>query len=794
MGVGKIVIPKQIEAKLEKMTADVKETLLKKLATKAVWDVAGRSPEVAENDYEHVATTNYQGVEQLEQDVKQLPAVPFGLEEESMNTPTSAAATASNQADNLEAQNENLELILALAKGESIQFTEESMQRMHQAAIAMEEADDSRETAKKEQASAQRAQNEAKTKQAQSTQKREEAKQTQSEADDKRTEGTEKQNEANNMISEATGEIATQENIISETDIAISNAREQLTKANNMPAETEEQVQAREEAIKAAEEAVKRAEAQKAEAEGKKTEAENKKAEGQSKANEAEGIINEANNLSEKAETTNEEALNFENEAEIKEKEAAQNSANAEQANNEANTSETEANEHSEASEEAKNDAQNATNKADAQSDKIEHNTNEAEQLEKTADAKVNDAQTIANTLADDINGIGTGEKFMDNIKQINGDNVTEVLEKYAEKSGGESLIEATMDEVGLDMKTKKEAVNHIKEALAANLPENHSFSKEFDAELDKATSTFGAKTAGYVDSNKLNEATNKIISDIKQKNIIKNTNNEIYTNNKDAIDKRNAYLKENNYGTPRTTANGVIGEYDAIQLTGTCASHAAINRLAHSQKGQELLQNNIYVNKETGLVSVYLPEAAEKGYPKGKGDGIYTFDQGEIVTTELNNGDGDTSAYVMAMGEYLKESEGRDIGKGLIDDRAYEIITGEKCKYTADSNTKLSTFKPSTLNKDNYFNQLEKDLYNNNAVGIDFKESIKTDSNVNAKYQKEEYQGQTPFMSSGHAYQVYHMNDTHVFLEESNNPDKIIQMDKEDFYKHVNWQTTYRF
>ena len=804
MGIGKINIPKLIDTKLEKMSADVKKTFIEKLATKSCWDIAGRSPEIAENNYENVATTDYQNVEQLEQDVKQLPKVPFGLEEKSINSPTNAAAKASAQVDDIGVQNANLEQKQSSAENKSVQLTKESEKQAQDAAKETAAADSARATAQEEQASAQSAQKAAQDKQAEGSKKREQAKETQTKAENKRSEGNEKQTEANNIISEATSEIAAQETAIANADSAITSAQEQLTKANNMPAETEEQVQARNEAIKAAEEAVKRAEAQKAEAESKKTEAENKKADGENKAKEAEEIINEADNLSKEAETTNEEALNLENEAKTKEQEAAQNNANAEKANNEAKTSEAEANKLNQASEQTNLKATNATQEAEGFADKIETKENNADKLENTTDTKVNDAQTIANNLADDINGLGTGKNFMNNIKQINGDNVAEVLEKYQEKSGGESLIQATMDEVGLDMVTKKQAVNHIKNALAENLSDESSyeFRTTFEKELEQATSTFSAKTVGYVEAKELDKLTNEIMPEVEHKTKIRSASNDFYTQNADTINARNAsadkIADKDNLNT-KVFANGKINDINSKQTTGSCASHAALNNFSRSSQGQELLQNNMYVDPETGVVSIYLPEAAQKGYPKGKGDGIYTYDKQDILNNRHNSkGDGDTSAYLLAMGDYLKESENEDIGDGLSGYRPYEILTGEKAEYDIFSDNKCDYSNHSEKFREDpelqslYWVQLKKDIKNEAAITVNFESSINTDKNLNMKYANGSKE--KPFASDRHAYQVVDLTNTDVLLEESNNPGKKIKIDKNDYVKHVKSIYTYRF
>ena len=63
MSIGKINLPKQIDAKLENLAIDAKEAFLQKLSTKSAWDVAGRSTETVEASYENIATTNYQDVE-----------------------------------------------------------------------------------------------------------------------------------------------------------------------------------------------------------------------------------------------------------------------------------------------------------------------------------------------------------------------------------------------------------------------------------------------------------------------------------------------------------------------------------------------------------------------------------------------------------------------------------------------------------------------------------------------------------------------------------------------------------
>ena len=116
-----------------------------------------------------------------------------------------------------------------------------------------------------------------------------------------------------------------------------------------------------------------------------------------------------------------------------------------------------------------------------------------------------------------------------------------------------------------------------------------------------------------------------------------------------------------------------------ALQKTGNCWAHASINALSKTVAGRIMLQSHIFKNPKNQNTVVHLQEAEDKGFHGG----YYVFTKNDIYKAAkyLSSGDGDVTAYMLAIEMYLKESENRAgiaSNYGILS-RGFEIITGTK-------------------------------------------------------------------------------------------------------------------
>ncbi len=181
---------------------------------------------------------------------------------------------------------------------------------------------------------------------------------------------------------------------------------------------------------------------------------------------------------------------------------------------------------------------------------------------------------------------------------------------------------------------------------------------------------------------------------------------NNPYDNNKLKISAEK-YIAENSISRIETAQTDLgNGEFDkvAIQKTNTCWALAGINSLLQTEKGKKLLETNSYYDKKTGVFAIHLQEAEENGMH----DGIYIVTPEEIAKESANlaEGDGDITAYLIAIEKYFEEvrnnpeleekmetknSTVRDVDEGNYNFRFFEILTGGQCsQYPSLYNVKI--------------------------------------------------------------------------------------------------------
>lgn len=403
----------------------------------------------------------------------------------------------------------------------------------------------------------------------------------------------------------------------------------------------------------------------------------------------------------------------------------------------------------------------------------------------------------VAQSLYDDVRAFGgTGKDFDKHIKQITADNVIEILNTYDDKSKHESLAEAIFDEVGLSMNKRIESVNHIKDALIARSQQLGVdvtiLNSQFESEVDNAT-TGALASIGYVDTDNLD----RIINTYKER---------IQTMGSLSAAARQKYMDELGFTTYTTEQLDIVGQMADVsgitnksdltgdgtlstngkQMTGNCWAHAGLNSMLATPQGAEIVNN--LITKKNGVISVKIPEAANKGLPQPKGDGIYTFSEQDLTDGFVNQsmGDGDVTALMLAINQYFEDAGLKDGLANRMDGnygaRMFEILTGQKFEnfhYSIPDGIGCTCGVSDRL-----YNNMKELLENGaGAITVSFKDGT-TDTSVSAQFQT--LQGGitdgNALISDGHAYSVQRMDDNNVYLIESNNPDKIIVLSKADF------------
>ena len=221
-------------------------------------------------------------------------------------------------------------------------------------------------------------------------------------------------------------------------------------------------------------------------------------------------------------------------------------------------------------------------------------------------------------------------------------------------------------------------------------------------------------------------------------------------------------HIKENNIKTIEHSAENIDignGQFDkvATQKTELCWAHAGLKTLLLTEKGKELIENNRYYDKKTGVFAIHLQEAENNGFHKG----IYIITPEDIANEggNLSTGEGDVTAYMIAIKKYFEEvrknpelyekmekdkKSVRDVDLGNYPFRFFEILTG------------------TTASQYNYdFKDFQDGIGNSLAEDLEFE---KIEQILNKKA------GAIIISFNGHAMSVIGIKDNKLLVQESNN------------------------
>lgn len=402
---------------------------------------------------------------------------------------------------------------------------------------------------------------------------------------------------------------------------------------------------------------------------------------------------------------------------------------------------------------------------------------------------KNNTASAIAQELADEIFGFGKA-KLDKSIAKISSDNVFEVIEEYKKISDqknsffgklvdDETLFEAILDE-SISKDKKKEYIHHIKTMMAQKIANNQGNTEVISEEFDKSLETVLKSSWPFQKPDELNNSANKFIEINNQINSLKNASKSEATSRGFHYVNIKAVELDKTY--PDIFGDGKFNN-NAKQMSGSCWIHGNVNAMIQTKKGREYLNNIIYKNHENGNISVYLKAAKDEGLPKGKKDGIFTFNEEEIANAAgLHSiGDGDYTALILAIDEFFKTTEnprdwrpGADYGGS--DLHFYSLFFGKDVREKA---TVLIEPWRKVEDKDAKYNEIRK--YFEEEQGVisvslpPSREYIITDLD-------NEEGGFAAMLPEDHAYAIKKMTDKYVYLTDSNHPEKPVKVSKNTF------------
>lgn len=253
--------------------------------------------------------------------------------------------------------------------------------------------------------------------------------------------------------------------------------------------------------------------------------------------------------------------------------------------------------------------------------------------------------------------------------------------------------------------------------------------------------------------------------------------------------------------GCETTYGNGEF-DHSSKQKDGSCWLHATLTSMRYSSKGLNFINSLIYRN-ENGNIACYIPEADAIDEGQKNTYGIYVYNKEEIgnAISTHSQGDGDYTAYIKACDDYLLRG-GREVGKGEVPGRGFEIITGLKSIYyiNTDNDIPHGVAVTEGTSETNYEKMLELFNAGNAAFTTGFKSTVRclADDVKNVDYvdpnNHDCVKEGKPFISTGHAYSVVGVEENYIYLEESNNPGMHIRISKEFFIKNAASLESYRW
>ena len=433
----------------------------------------------------------------------------------------------------------------------------------------------------------------------------------------------------------------------------------------------------------------------------------------------------------------------------------------------------------------------------------------------------------VARALREDVEKLFAGD-MDENINLLNKDNVVRILKIYNFRQEGTTLTQDICDE-WITNKTKKSYINHIKNSFEERAKElginTDDLNAEFESAMKETFSGWKAICFGYIknsDIQKIDDVFNKYIQQIEAKEI---ANREAIFHKPVKDEEIGKFLDENDdWGVAWRSYDGVYDkelandttlskgihftgkiDYPAKQRGGSCVIHASVNSLVQNEKGAHLVNRMFRLKEDENgeTLVVCIPEALKNNI---KYSDSHRSVSAKTLASVYSFGDGDMAALLGSYSSYIKNAK-RDFAQVHL---GFEALSGEKAQvFLPDesipmgvgvTNAQIGSFYHNGYHShsDKLYDEMKTLMDEGKLAVVYSMETAGYFNNDFGKYIKDIETGEEAdedvMVSSGHAYSVVKLTDDWAYLQESNNPDLYIKMDRSRFVKRMNEISTWRY
>lgn len=412
------------------------------------------------------------------------------------------------------------------------------------------------------------------------------------------------------------------------------------------------------------------------------------------------------------------------------------------------------------------------------------------------------DAKTLAQSLVNDISGLGTGKDFLYHIEQLTKENVVDVLSHFknitATQGKEESLLRAIYSEAWFSRSTPKKYAQMIfrqLERLSDDLGIDNTILKEKqNEELNKLSDDWKVNVGKAEPSNVeffIDEMIKRI--NIRQKLLaahsarLKECEGRTFPA-KAELKRVNGIVQTWGVSTEDTLGNGKL-DNPLQQVNPNCWALAGLNAFCENDEIKESI--NSMLLKQDGIISFYLAEA----------DKVYSFTEAEILkgtNSAMVIGDGDAIAIMSAIDSYFKEmgsEDYTDIREGAFTiGKMFELMVG---KPASTEQWSVEELKPDELVQTENISARGFETFVNKATNdkpysgvFCLRKGVEAEKiNAYDAFAKPD----TIELSSRHAYSFYTADENYVYFKDSNYSDSYIRTPHKIAY-HVLDAAIYRY
>ena len=338
-----------------------------------------------------------------------------------------------------------------------------------------------------------------------------------------------------------------------------------------------------------------------------------------------------------------------------------------------------------------------------------------------------------------------TGKDIDKHIKQINTENILTILREYADKSGGESLIQAIMSELGLSAEKRAELVTHVTDVLLEYAQAKGIYTDDI-ADRIRQNIGYEKRKIGPMNADNIEKDIERLLDRISTSDADEDINS--------------------------TAPNGRIDGDFKQGITGDCWLLAAIKAITNNPQALEML-NSLITQDANGNIIVEL---------KGAGK-TYIITREELYgCTELSTGDLDIRAIEIAVNRYLHEEyehswnphRRNDIDKGGQAQLAFQILFNKG----GDNFLRESGWGSIYEALFSVNNSLIEKIKNHKAIVV----AGVTPLNFSELKKATDENGNNVKIERNHAYSIIDADEQYVYLANPWDTSQVIKMTHEDF------------